>query len=88
MSELGIDVIEKDIELVGGIISKVLIAMDDGKISVREGFSLAMSVPKAWKALRSGKELIAQIRDLDPDESKIVLEKLFAEYEEIISKQK
>lgn len=81
--KLGIEVIEQDIDILADVLGNVLKALDDGKISVREGFSIAMDAPKVWKAVKSGKDLIAEIKDLDPEESKLVLEKLFAAYEEI-----
>lgn len=47
---------------------KVADDLEDGKISVGEGVSLAFEVPKAIKAGKKIKEAIAEAKDLDPEE--------------------
>jgi len=83
----GIEVIEKDIDILISVTAKVLKALDDGKISVGEGFGLAMELPKVWKGIKNSKELIAEIKDLDPEESKLVIEKIYNAYEELVKEE-
>lgn len=59
---------------------KVADDLEDGKISVGEGVSLAFQVPKAIQTGKKIKEAIAEAKDLDPEELtrilNLVVEKL------------
>jgi len=81
--KLGTEVIESGMDFIAEVIALSLKAMEDGKISVSEGFQFAFKIPKAIKFVKSGKEIVAEFKDIDADEASALLAKAYAIYQEL-----
>jgi hypothetical protein len=81
--KLGIDNLKNGIEVLATVVAKVLKAMEDKKVSISEGLGLAFELPKVWKTAKSFPEIIAEVKDLDPEESQALLQLILEKYEEI-----
>jgi len=81
--EQGTESLEQSIEVLADVIAKVLKALEDKKVSISEGLGLAFELPKVWRMAKSFPEIIAEVKDLDPEESQRVLQLILEKYEEI-----
>lgn len=83
--KLGIENIEQVLAFCLSLGIQVSDALEDGKISVGEGVSLAFKIPKGISVSKKIKPAIAEVKDLDPEEIKklmtVIVDKLGIEVE-------
>ena len=75
---LGIETIKKDLAILIAVARETDKSLsDDGKISIFEGFNIAIKAVKIWEITKNAKELVEEYKDLDETE-KLELQAWFA----------
>jgi len=64
----GIETIEKVLSFLFDLGFQVADILEDKKVSVTEGFALALKLPKIWSTVKDFSEFKEEIKDIDPEE--------------------
>lgn len=82
--KLGIDAIQAEIAVLITLAADVKAAKADGTVDWKDTPKFANLIPVVRTAIAKGKELAAQVKDLDSDETTVVVTALFDAAEALV----